>query len=130
MMCKAGRAVFVVNPVPRLRRSFALPGIPALQLPGEPGSGAGDEISQAARADAIPAERDCGLLLEEVTSGNRDRIEFSIFCDESLDDIIRCVRGVRIENLDAAGLNFLGDNGPSSVEYHYDVGPALVLVFR
>jgi hypothetical protein len=109
---------------------FGLPRIPAFQFSCKTGSDAVDEVSETVGTNTIPAKCNGCLLFEKVARGNRDRVYLPIFRDEPLDDIVRRVPRIRIENLNAARLAFLSNQRTSSIEHHNDIDPALILIFR
>src|SRR5207302_2573239 len=62
------------------------------------------QSSQAVCGNAGCAEGAGGLLFEQIGSRDGDLIFHRIFCDESLDDIIRGATAAGIKNLDSPGL--------------------------
>ena len=75
-----------------------------------------DQIPKALGADAVPTECDRGLLFHQIGCCDGYRIQMTILCDESFDDVVRSVTGVRIENLDSTRHRFLTDHRPLAVE--------------
>ena len=89
-----------------------------------------DQAAKALGADAVPAERDRGLLFHEIGCRDGYRVKIPILCDESFDDVIRGMTGIRIEHLDSTRHRFLTDHRPPAIEDQDNTYPCKILVFR
>jgi hypothetical protein len=110
--------------------STKLAGVSSLQFAREGSSRGSDKFSKSIGADAIPAERDRGLLFKQIGSGDSDRVKFPVFCDESFDNIVRGAARVGIEYLNSCRFGLLRDYGPSTVENKNNIRSRQILIFR
>jgi len=88
-----------------------------------------DQGAKTLGADAVPAEGDRGLLFHKIGCRDDYRVEIPILCDESFDDVIRGMTGIRIEHLDSTRHRFLADHRPLAIEDQDNIYPRNILVF-